>query len=141
MFSTDHLLAILTERRIKSAELAGFLGLIPASAERILAGSRHLRLEEARKLMEIFAAEPVTPVAPLSLEIARLHVSHAADVLGVTVKPDDPRMEALARDFQATAAFTCDPSRRGSAEEAANFLSGLRRATKVAKADELPAAQ
>lgn len=130
MLSTNQLLAILTERRIKAAELAGFLGLTPESADRILLGTRHLRLEEARKLVAIFVAESVTSVAPLSLDMARLLVSHAADTLGVTLNPADSRIEALARDFLAMAAFSADPNFRGSAEEAANLLSGLRHARK-----------
>jgi hypothetical protein len=140
MLSTDQILAMLTERRTKAADLAGMLGLMPASADRILAGTRHLRLEEARKLVEIFGAEQVTPVALLSLEVARLLASHAAETLGVTADQDDARIETLARDFQAMAAFRADPSFGGSAEEGAKFLRGLRPATTITKADELPAA-
>ena len=132
MLSTQELLTILAGRRIKSPELAACLGLVPGAGDRILAGTRRLKLDEAKKLIDTFGLEPVSPVGSLSLDIARVLILHAARTLRVKLNPNDAQIEELVRDFRSV---TTDPLLSENAEAAENFLRGLGRATEIAESD------
>ena len=128
MLSTAQLLKVLEDKQISQRAIADALGIAPPRVSELYAGRRHLRLDEAKKLVERFGVpESAAPsLSPLSLPVARLLILHAAQNLGMALDPEDPRIEELAKDYRAFSAFAADPRVRESADAAGGFLQGMR---------------
>ena len=128
MLSAAQLLKLLEERNIPQRAIADALGVAPPRVSELYAGRRRLQLDEAKRLVERFGIpeHPAPPViSQLSLPVARLLVLHAAQSLGLEIRPEDMRIEELAKDFRAFSAFAADHRARENADVALGFLQGM----------------
>lgn len=125
MLSEREILEALESKGVPKNEIARTLGIDESGVTRLYSSGRRLKLDEARALVEKFDL-PGAKVTPLSLPVSRLLILHAAESLGVAVKPDDPRVSEIALDFRAFSRFATDPRVRESEDAAAGFFQGLR---------------
>jgi len=127
MLKADELLAALRERGVKNAQVEETLGLPSSRVAEIFGKRRRLQYDEGVQLIERFGiADPA--LEPLSIPVARLVVLYLAEAVGSPLRPEDPRVEELARDIRAFSSFASDPRRRQSPEAAEGFFQGLRSA-------------
>lgn len=127
VLTTVELLARLTDKGVKNAEIARALGVTPSRVTEMFKGDRAIKLDEAVKLVEAFGLEsPPSQKAPaLPVPVARLIVLYIAAELGVT-DPNRHQVQALAEDVRAFAEFVNDPVARGSIEAAEVFFQAMR---------------
>jgi DNA-binding Xre family transcriptional regulator len=128
MLSSEQLIELLSARNIPKNEIAKTLGRDNSAVSRMFGNARSVKLDEAKALVERFdlQAPDSPPLSPLSLPVARLLILYAADRLGLSLDPADPRVEELAQDFRAFSRFAADPQVRENADAAAGFLQGVR---------------
>lgn len=128
VLGSNELLDILRDRIardvMKNADIERVLDLPSSRVSEILAGTRRIRLDEAKKLVEAFELEESSP--PLSEPVARLVVVWTAERLGAAVRPEDPQVADTALDLVELAKFAASPAGRKSVEAFEGFLHGIR---------------
>jgi hypothetical protein len=128
MFSTAQLLEALDAKlgHGKGVAISDCLKINSASASRLVNGERSLKLDEAKKLVEQFGLQAPQPkVGPISPEVMRLLLLHVARSLGLTLRPDDPKIDEVARDLRMVLSLAPDSSVLQSEDAAKGFLLGL----------------
>jgi hypothetical protein len=128
VLTTKELLARLRDRGAKNADIARALSVAPSRVTEMYDGTRALKLDEAVKLVEVFALEqePGPPVPALPAPVSQLIVLHIARELGRPLKPDAPQLQELAEDLRAFSEFVTDPKVRESIDLAMAFFQALR---------------
>lgn len=128
MLTTRELLATIEQRGIKNHEIATALDVSPSRVTEMRKGTRAIKLDEAAKLVSVFALEEplqAPRVSALPAPIARLIVLYVAAELGVA-ESNPHQVEALAEDVRAFAEFVTDPKVRGSIDAADVFFQAMR---------------
>jgi hypothetical protein len=103
VLTTVQIMDALKAKGISNADAARLLGIAPSRIKEIRDGERHLRHEEAVKLVDAFKLEGEAglppPISPLNAQAARLVVRWVARSLAVDVS--DQAASELATDLQA----------------------------------------
>jgi hypothetical protein len=126
VFGQQELLAALHRERdaghIRNRDVEKLLRLPSSRVTEIFEGTRQIRLDEAKRLVETFDLEQLDPSPHLHEQAARLFVRHAAKALGVEAPP--AQVQALAQDLQGFVEFATAPEVRDQIESAQEFFLG-----------------
>jgi hypothetical protein len=138
VLNREQLLARLREKvatgEVRNVDIARALDLPDSRIPALLRGERRLFYDEAVRLVEAFALQPVLPPVPDA--VWRLVGRHIASRLGLPVEVDDPQMVELLADLQAFSRFVSDPQVRESIEAAQTFFRAMQLRPRVAPTDQ-----
>lgn len=123
MWSSGELLARLEARGVRKIDIARALGLDPSSVTAIFKGKRRIALDEGKKLVEHFGLDEEIPLP--SEAVIRVVVRHMLEMFNLDPGEKDDRLAEVTSDFRAFMAFTVDPKRCDSVEQAEAFFKAL----------------
>lgn len=128
VFTTDQLLARLSERGIRNSAVAQVLQVHPSRVTEMRKGLRSIKLDEAARLVEAFDLEapPSRPAPALPAPVARLLVRYIAAELGFPLEEASHQLAELAEDVRAFVEYAGNQKGRGSVEATEAFFEALR---------------
>lgn len=108
--------------RIRNKQVEQLLRLPSSRVAEIFEGTRQIKLNEAKRLVEAFDLEEGSAHPRLHTQAARLFVRHAAKALGADVP--QAQVEALAADLQGFVEFVTIPEVSDRLDRAQEFFLG-----------------
>lgn len=129
VLGTQEILTELERREVPKADIAKVLGVDPSQVTRLFATEgkpRHLKHDEAVKLVEAFGLEQGPDLPPLPPAVWRLVAHHIAEELELPLKGNDPRLPSLTADLAAFSRFLRSRPGQGLVEAAEHFFEAMR---------------
>jgi hypothetical protein len=138
VLGSKEILDELARRGIEKAEIAQVLGIHPSQVTRLYAEEdkpRHLKHDEAVKLVAKYGLEPSVP--PLPPPVWRLIARHIAARLALPLREDDPRLQELVGDLAGFSRFVRNRQVQGLLRASENYFDAMQSRQELESAGQL----